>query len=340
MSWHNGVLPVDKPEGPTSHDVVARARRSLGLRRIGHTGTLDPFASGLLLLCIGPATRLAEYLTHLPKSYRATLRLGAVTDTDDREGEVVRFSDGWREVTEAALEGALDRQRGAILQVPPRFSAKKVAGERMYDVARRGGVVETAPVSVSISRLQVTRFAPPDVDFEVDCSSGTYIRAIARDVGEALGVGAHLVSLRRTRIGAHSVDGAIAVDRLEDRDAVGSALLSPARAVAHLPRVEVTPREIEILATGGWIPVRSDRSDLGTRSPQQASVGQDWPNVHSRDVKFPNVELPGVPSGGAGADTDRGPAAASVVALVSTAGDLVAIGELDGDRLRPRKVFT
>ncbi|HUF76850.1 MAG TPA: tRNA pseudouridine(55) synthase TruB, partial [Longimicrobiales bacterium] len=187
MSSLNGVLPVDKPAGPTSHDIVDRARRALRTRRIGHTGTLDPFASGLLLLCVGPATRLAEYLTALPKSYEATLRLGVATTTDDAEGEPVRTSDAWKAVDESAVRTAFERQTGDILQVPPAYSAKRVAGERMYDVARRGGTVELEAVPVHVSRIELTRFEPPEVDFTVDCSSGTYIRAIARDVGEQLG---------------------------------------------------------------------------------------------------------------------------------------------------------
>ena len=184
-----GVLAVDKPAGPTSHDVVARARRALQVRRIGHTGTLDPFASGLLLLCIGGATRLAEYLTALPKSYQAVLRLGRATDTDDLTGATLGESDAWREIGEADLRAALAAQAGERLQLPPLYSAKKVGGERMYAAARRGESPAREPVPVRIDRVELLDFRPPEVEFAVDCSSGTYIRAIARDVGRGAGRG-------------------------------------------------------------------------------------------------------------------------------------------------------
>ena len=182
MSEPTGILPVDKPEGPTSHDVVARARRALRQRRIGHTGTLDPFASGLLLLCLGPATRLAEYLTALPKSYRAVLRLGQTTDTDDATGKVIAESDAWHSVTEAAFRAALAGQTGELDQLPPVYSAKKVDGERAYAAARRGEPVQRTPVRVTVYAAELVRFDPPFAEFTVDCSSGTYIRSIARDV--------------------------------------------------------------------------------------------------------------------------------------------------------------
>lgn len=248
-----GVLPVDKPEGPTSHDVVAAARRGLGTRRVGHTGTLDPFASGLLLLCIGRATRLAEYLSELPKTYVAAARLGVSTDTDDRTGAVVASSERWRELSAAEIEAAFRSQVGRILQVPPIFSAKRVGGERMYRLARRGETPEAHPVPVTVYRLEVRSLDLPVVEFEVECSSGTYIRAIARDVGETLGTGAHLIALRRTRIGVHHVAGALPMDRLGDRDAVAAALLSPLAALSHLPVVEVS--EHEAVELGNGVPV-------------------------------------------------------------------------------------
>lgn len=254
MTELNGILPVDKPEGPTSHDVVAAARRALRLRRIGHTGTLDPFASGLLLLCLGPSTRLAEYLTALPKSYLARMRLGEATDTDDRTGEVTASSDAWRAIAEAEVRAALEAQTGTLRQLPPRFSAKKVAGERMYAAARRGEELERAPVEVTVHRLEMLRFAPPEVEFEVDCSSGTYIRAIARDAGEALGVFAHLSELRRTRVGERGVQGALTLAQLEDPAAVRAALLTPAEAVAHLPRLVIDPGIAQRVGHGGRFP--------------------------------------------------------------------------------------
>lgn len=249
-----GVLPVDKPVGPTSHDAVAAVRRALCTRQVGHTGTLDPFASGLLLVCLGPATRLAEYLTPLPKTYRAVMRLGEATDTDDRTGEVVARSDAWRELTEARIRAALERQVGEIEQLPPRFSAKKVGGERMYAAARRGEEVERKPSRVVIHRIEVVEFRLPEVELEVECGSGTYIRAIARDAGEALGVGGHLSELRRTRMGAHSAEDAVPLDALGDAERVRSAVLPPAAAVAHLPRVTVDAAGAAALGHGRAVP--------------------------------------------------------------------------------------
>jgi tRNA pseudouridine55 synthase len=256
MSSINGVLPVDKPTGPTSHDVVATARRALRERRIGHTGTLDPFASGLLLLCLGTATRLAEYLIALPKSYTATLILGVATDTDDRQGDVVARSEAWRGLGVHQVADALRAHQGDLLQVPPAYSAKRVAGERMYDVARRGEHVELPAVPVTISRIALLRFEPPEVDFLVDCSSGTYIRSIARDVGHTLGVGAHLSCLRRTRIGRWSVDEALPVAALEDRDGVRRALVPPAAAVEDFPRQILDEPETSALRQGRAVPAR------------------------------------------------------------------------------------
>jgi tRNA pseudouridine55 synthase len=254
----NGVLPVDKPVGPTSHDAVAHVRRALRTRQVGHTGTLDPFASGLLLVCVGQATRLAEYLTGLPKSYAATLRLGETTDTDDLTGETIGGSDAWRGLSAEDVEGALLRQVGTIQQLPPVYSAKKVDGERMYAVARRGGEVERKPVTVTVHAIRVTRIELPDVDFEVDCGSGTYIRAIARDAGEALGTGAHLRSLRRTAVGVHSVGRAVPLEALGDEDRVRSALLTPLDALAGLPRVAVDEAGAAALGFGRAIPAPAD----------------------------------------------------------------------------------
>ncbi len=234
-----GVLLVDKPPGPTSHDIVTRARRALGVRRIGHTGTLDPFASGLLLLCVGEATRLAEYLSGMDKTYEATARLGAATDSGDVDGEVVAVSQRWTEVTTAALDDALSLLRGEILQVPPGLSAKKLGGVPAHRRVRRGEDVEIAPRRVTVHELVVLAYEPPEVRMRVRCSAGTYVRALARDLGEALGVGAHLSALRRTAIGAFDVRGAVSSDALVEPERVAGALLGPVEAVAHLRRVDV-----------------------------------------------------------------------------------------------------
>jgi tRNA pseudouridine55 synthase len=248
------VLPVDKPAGPTSHDVVAIARRALGTRRVGHTGTLDPFATGLLLLCIGQATRVVEFLTGLPKTYEARLRLGTVTATDDATGTVVTASDAWRDRSAADIAAALHAQRGRILQRPPAFSAKKVAGERAYRRARQGEPVTLAPVEVEIFTLDILDVAPPDVDFRVTCSAGTYIRAIARDAGEWLHVGAHLTRLRRTAIGSFDVLAAVPLDRLDDAAAVAGACIAPLEALRHLPRIDLDPEQATAIRHGRPVP--------------------------------------------------------------------------------------
>ncbi|MFL5382571.1 MAG: tRNA pseudouridine(55) synthase TruB [Longimicrobiaceae bacterium] len=280
----SGVLPVDKPAGPTSHDAVAAVRRALRTREVGHTGTLDPFASGLLLVCLGRATRLAEYLTALPKTYVAAMRLGEATDTDDLTGEVISSSDAWHSLSREQVEEALRAQVGTIQQLPPRFSAKKVAGERMYAAARRGEAVERRPVAVTVYAIRVLRVDLPDVEFEVECGAGTYIRAIARDVGEALGAGGHLRALRRTRVGPHAVDGAVPLDALGDAGRVRAALLSPLAAVSHLPRVAVDEAGIAALRHGRAVPASADAPEdtplaLASAEGELLAIGERFDNI-------------------------------------------------------------
>ena len=256
------LLPVDKPEGPTSHDLVVAARRALGTRRIGHTGTLDPFASGLMILCVGRATRLAEYLSGLDKTYEAVARLGIATDTLDREGEVVRESDAWKDVTRTDIEAALAAMCGEVSQMPPQFSAKKVGGESMHRKARRGESVELARVGVTVHAVDVVSIEIPHVRFNVHCSSGTYIRAMARDLGDALGVGAHLTALRRTGVGRFGVDEAIDAGALGESAAVAAALIEPVDALTHLSAVEIDEAGARRLANGQRI--RWDEMKPGT----------------------------------------------------------------------------
>ena len=244
------VIPVDKPAGPTSHDVVARARRAFGTRRIGHTGTLDPFASGLLLLCVGNATRVAEYLTDLPKTYHAHARLDGRTLTDDNTADVLDASDAWRHITETQIRTALQAQTGAIMQMPPQYSAKKIAGERAYEIARRGDVATLTPVPVNIYRIDLRSVQLPDVEFDVECSSGTYIRAIARDLGAALGTGGYLTALRRTRVGKHDVAHAVSMDELGDETRVRQAALTPMQAIEHMEAIELNDDEVRAIRFG------------------------------------------------------------------------------------------
>lgn len=253
-----GVLPVDKPVGPTSHAMVARARLSLGTRRIGHTGTLDPFASGLLLLCIGRATRIAEYLTGMDKEYDGVVRLGVTTDTCDATGTVTA-EHAVSTVTPDDVERALVSLRGTILQVPPAYSAKKVQGERAYAIARQGREVALAPATVVIRSLTLRAFDLPDIALNVVCSSGTYIRGIARDLGEALGTGAHLTTLRRTAVGPHRVESAIKADELEsDPEAVRAALIRPLDAIGAMPAIELSDDDVAHIRHGRRVERQSD----------------------------------------------------------------------------------
>ncbi len=250
----NGVLPVDKPEGPTSHDIVARARRGLGIRRVGHTGTLDPFASGLLLLCVGPATRLAQYLVGLDKAYEATARLGTWTDTLDRTGKVIDSTGAWADLSPDQIRAAFEGQVGQRQQRPPAYSAKKVGGRRAYELARGGETVDLAPIEVEIEQLQVLNIRGPDVSFRLRCSSGTYVRSVAADAGEALGVGAYLTRLRRTAVGSVSIDAALPADQLSERDAAAHRLIAPLEALDHMPVVELAADEVPRIRHGQGVP--------------------------------------------------------------------------------------
>jgi tRNA pseudouridine55 synthase len=211
-----GVVVVDKPAGPTSHDVVARVRNRLRTRRAGHTGTLDPFATGVLPVCLGAATRLARFLSGGEKEYRATVRLGFATTTDDATGEPLASP---RAVTpdSSALLAACHALTGEILQVPPAFSARHVAGKRLYQWARRGVAVQRPPARVTVHALEIVETREQDIDVVVRCSPGTYIRSLARDLGEALGCGAHLAALRRTRSGEFGLEEAVAWDEIDER---------------------------------------------------------------------------------------------------------------------------
>lgn len=207
----SGIFNINKPTGMTSHDVVQKIRRASGMRKVGHAGTLDPMATGVLLICIGAATRVTEYLMEHPKSYRAEITLGVSTDTLDAEGQVTRVADSVdviRQDMEAALEGFV----GEVEQIPPMYSAVKRKGKRLYELAREGVSVEREPREVKITRLELVDWSPPRVTVDIDCSRGTYVRALARDLGELLGVGAHLSGLVRTASGRFTVKEANDLD--------------------------------------------------------------------------------------------------------------------------------
>lgn len=337
-----GVLPVDKPAGPTSHDIVDAARRALRERRIGHTGTLDPFATGLLLLCVGAATRLAEYLTGLPKSYTATARLGVTTDTLDPEGTVTRTSDAWRALTPQVVRRAFEAHVGERSQLPPAFSAKKVGGERLYERARRGEEVHAAPAPVIVHALAVLECDLPDVVFALTCSSGTYVRAVARDVGEALGVGAHLTALRRTGIGTHRVEGALPLEDLADPERVRAALLSPLDALAHLARLELRAEDVESVAHGRPVALRPEAvrpsRALVPRPAPEPFVGAFGQAAHVPPGAAGTASVGGTVDPSLSAGAARPPEDGDLLALVAE-GELVAVAEVADGLARPRKVF-
>jgi tRNA pseudouridine55 synthase len=265
-AFMDGVLLIDKPTGPTSHDVVARLRSTTGERSVGHTGTLDPLASGLLPLVLGRATRLAPFLSGGDKTYEALIRLGTFTDTDDAQGRPLPLPEGFgARPDDAALAAALAAFRGTFPQVPPQHSAKKVGGKKAYDMARQDQPLELEPVSVTVRSLDLTARDGDDVRIVVTATSGFYVRALARDLGQALGCGAHIAALRRTRSGTFDLAQALP---FADAERLGRALadrlLTPSQALEEFAAVTVTepglrralhgnPLAPEHLA-GRWVP--------------------------------------------------------------------------------------
>ncbi len=229
----HGLLVIDKPEGLTSFDVVARVRKLLKTRRVGHTGTLDPMATGVLPVCVGNATRLVPYITEGEKCYRATVTLGAATDTLDRTGRVVGEAP-WNEITRERVEEALARFRGVIEQIPPAYSAISVDGVRLYELARKGVEVERKARRVEIHELSLIGFEPPELTLEVRCSKGTYIRSLADDLGRALGTLAHLSALRRLASAGFTLENAVRLEELTSDTAPGK-LLDPDLVLRSLP---------------------------------------------------------------------------------------------------------
>ena len=258
MQIVDGVLIVDKPAGLTSHDVVARVRRILGEKRIGHTGTLDPFATGVLVVLVGRATRLAQFLSGADKEYEAVIRLGYATDTGDVTGRRLEEPNGaltaetqrTQSLRREDIESALASLRGEIDQVPPMYSAKKQQGRKLYELARRGETIERNPVRITIHEFEVIDHNGPlltqntdgssDLAARVVCSAGTYVRTLAEDFGKQLGTGAHLAALRRTRAGEFRLEAAITLDDLQKRAEAGAlALLPPDAAVSRLPFLDL-----------------------------------------------------------------------------------------------------
>jgi tRNA pseudouridine55 synthase len=304
----DGALIVDKPPDFTSHDVVASARRILHERRIGHTGTLDPFATGVLVLLLGKATRLAQFLSGVDKEYEAIIRLGFATDTGDRTGQPLPPAFSQREQPSAGeINEAILSLIGPMDQVPPMYSAKKIAGKKLYELARRGEEVERQPVSICIHEFEAIKSEGEllkdnldgtfDLKVRVVCTSGTYVRTLAEDFGKRLQLGAHLAELRRTRVGEFPISQSVTLEQVKEslaEEAIGTVLIPPAAALSTLPLMHLTSDD-----------VRRTRQGMEVRSPENS-----W------------------------ADGER-------VRMCGEAGELIAIGEYDATmgKVRPRIVL-
>jgi tRNA pseudouridine55 synthase len=311
----DGSFIIDKPAGMTSHDVVARVRRAIGMRRVGHAGTLDPFATGVLVVCVGNAIRLVQFLVGLDKEYLATIRLGFATDTQDLTGKRITPIKSSELLTADVLLEGLKEFLGPQTQVPPMYSAKKIAGERLHHAARRGEVVERQPSPITVHSMELVNPDGGEVvlnpdgtrDFtvRVKCSSGTYVRTLAHDLGARLGVGAHLAALRRTAVGELSISRAIALDALEEMMERHDlqALLSPAETVGHLAAVYLDADDVRLVEHGREL---------------------DWSRLQGMANRIVPFD-PGRP-----------------VRLCDARGELVAIGTLgpDANTIRPRVVLS
>lgn len=284
----DGILLIDKPSGPTSHDVVARLRGTSRERSIGHTGTLDPRATGLLPLVCGRATRLASLLSGEDKVYEATIRLGWATDTDDADGQPVSEPSG-RLPDDDAIHDAATVFRGMFDQLPPTHSAKRIGGHKAYDLARHAAPVELRPVPVTVHHIDITGRERDLVHVRVTASAGFYVRALARDLGSRLGCGAHLLALRRTRSGAFDVADALPLGEAERLGpAVADRAISPAAALPHLPSVQLTPLGLKRAVHGNalgpehlegrWIPPHGSGGPVRVLGPDGRLVAL----AHSR----------------------------------------------------------
>ena len=271
----NGALIVDKPAGPSSHDVVALARRAIGVKRIGHTGTLDPLATGVLVLLVGRATRLAQFLNADDKEYIAGVRLGLETESGDAETRAVMSADTPLAVdcSAADVEDALADFRGTYWQTPPAVSAKKIAGTRAYVLARRHERVELKPVEVTVRELELLSYASGLAGMRVVCSAGFYVRALARDLGRRLGCGAHLETLRRTRAGRFGLDGAVTLDALVAEQTRAVERLLPMHAIlADMPAVTLTEQETQRAAHGNALARGTSHAAVDEGEPEGSRV--------------------------------------------------------------------
>jgi tRNA pseudouridine55 synthase len=266
-------LVVDKPIGLTSHDVVQIIRKGTNIRRAGHTGTLDPRASGVLVILVGPAVRLSEYVSASDKRYQAVVRLGQSTDTYDADGRVVSTSPV--NITEDEFSNALKQFIGEIEQVPPPYSAVKVKGKKAYEMAREGEEVELLPRKIQVYNLDLLEWAPPDAVIDVYCSSGTYVRSLAHDLGEALGCGAHLVGLRRTKSGRFTLRDAVPLRKLRESFENGTwyqHLIPAAEALSDWPSIELTHTQVDDVRHGHRIPGDKELGKLARGISEQGEL--------------------------------------------------------------------
>jgi tRNA pseudouridine55 synthase len=292
----NGILLVDKPAGWTSHDVVDQIRRAAGMRKVGHTGTLDPAATGLLILCLGKATRMSEFLIGMDKVYEGTMRMGIITDSHDLDGGIVEERPV-PELAPARIEEAFARFTGDIMQVPPMVSAVKINGERLYKKARKGEVVDRPARPVTVREFELVDYQAPDARFRVRCTRGTYARTLCYDVGEVLGCGATLAALRRTWVGPHSVAEAKPAEEFRERADV-TKRIRPIESALELPEIVVEDETREVVAAGtvlnrrdwrdecpvadGWVQIKSPSGELLALG--NVETGQRGISVHPKRV--------------------------------------------------------
>ena len=263
----DGILIIDKPAGITSHDVVARVRRILKMKRIGHTGTLDPSATGVMVILVGKATRLAQFLDKDAKEYEAVVQFGFETDTGDLTGLRIadcglRIKENLQSLNFDGIERVLENFRGEVEQTPPMYSAKKIAGKKLYELARKGIEIERKPVKVTIYKLEILNLKPEtwNLKLKVVCSAGTYIRTLAQNIGRKLGVGAHLAELKRTRAGKFEISKAVTLEELEKivaAEKLSEILISMNEAVSHLPEIKLSAEEINKTKNGIKLRVES-----------------------------------------------------------------------------------
>jgi tRNA pseudouridine55 synthase len=251
----SGVIVIDKPIGMTSHDVVQVVRKGTNIRRAGHTGTLDPRASGVLVILVGPAVRLSEYVSASDKRYQAVVQLGTTTDTYDADGRVLSTTSV--DISEKQFDDVLQSFVGEIEQVPPPYSSVKVKGRHAYDMARNGEEVDLDPRMINVYNLELLEWAPPEAVIDVFCSSGTYVRSLAHDLGEKLGCGAHLIGLRRTRSGRFTLRDAVPLRKLKEsfeNNTWEKYLIPAAEALSDWPAIELSSEELDIVRHGRRIP--------------------------------------------------------------------------------------